>query len=42
MAQKLNIPIQTVPIVDPKTGLVNEDWYRFLKFLTDKINTAGL
>lgn len=27
------LPSQTIPVVDPNTGLVNADWYRWLKLL---------
>ena len=31
MAQNITqIPASRVPLVDPETGLVNRDWYRFL------------
>ena len=29
------IPPPSVPLVDPKTGLLVPDWYRFLKALRD-------
>jgi hypothetical protein len=35
---KVRIPLQDVPIVDPSTGLINQDWYDALK----KIETLGL
>lgn len=35
---KLTIPDITVPVVDPKTGLANPDWYRALRALILKIN----
>lgn len=33
MATRLKIPAATVPMVDPKTGLPNPDWYKFLERL---------
>ena len=33
------LPPPTVPLVDPKTGLVNRDWYLFLTALRAYIAT---
>lgn len=27
------LPAQNVPLVDPETGVVNRDWYRFFSIL---------
>lgn len=27
------LPAQTVPVIDPQTGLINPDWYQWLKLL---------
>lgn len=35
---KVRLPLQDVPVVDPKTGLITADWYDALK----KIETLGL
>ena len=40
MAQ-LSLPSDKQPIVDPKTGKINPDWYNFLKQLQQLVN-AGL
>lgn len=31
------IPPPTVPLVDPKTGLMNTDWYRFFQQFDAKV-----
>lgn len=33
------IPAETVPVVDPKTGKPNPDWYRYLVALDKKLRS---
>ena len=40
MAQ-LALPSDKQPVVDPKTGRINQDWYNFFKQLQQVVN-AGL
>ena len=38
MADKLTLPPQDVPLVDVRTGKINEHWYIFIKRMLDKLN----
>ena len=37
MPTKPPLPQPTEPMIDPKTGLVTPSWYRFFKFITDRM-----